>query len=142
MLEGLDWKGPADVDYMVDPRDNVAKILEINPRVTAGIKIAFVSGIDFADLYLKLAYKQDITMIREYRLGTYSRNFFMEVLWFLFSDFRMKRNTDPPFFKFCGKNMVDQVFSLDDPFTGLGFFLNMLRKYLNINTFKKKFIKR
>jgi predicted ATP-grasp superfamily ATP-dependent carboligase len=130
------------VDYILDPRDNVAKILEINPRVTAGIKIGFVAGIDYADLYLKYAFKQEIPEISEYKLDVYSRNFFLEMLWFLTSTSSMKRNTSPSFFKFFGKNVVDQVFSLDDPLTGLGFFLYMVKKYMNVKNFKKKFNKR
>ena len=139
LLEGLKCRGAADVDYILDPRDNIVKILEINPRVTAGIKIGFIAGIDYADLHIKLALGQEIPEIENYKLGVYCRNFFLEILWFLFSDSGMKKTTRPPFFKFIGKNTVDQVFSFDDPFTGLGFFLNMIRKYLNIKNLKSKF---
>ncbi|UCH15447.1 MAG: ATP-grasp domain-containing protein, partial [Bacteroidales bacterium] len=139
LLEGLKWKGAADVDYILDPRDNIVKILEINPRVTAGIKIGFIAGIDYADLHLKLALGQDIPRISNYTLGVYCRNFFLEILWFILSDRKMKRNTTPPFFKFFGKNVVDQIFSIDDPMAGFGFFLNMVRKYLNVKNFKSKF---
>lgn len=139
LLEGLHWRGAADVDYILDPRDNRAKILEINPRVTAGIKIGFAAGIDYADLHLKLALGEPVPEIESYTLGVYCRNFFLEMLWFLLSDREMKKNTTPPFFKIFRKNMVDQTFSLDDPLAGLGFFLNMIRKYLNIKNFKAKF---
>jgi D-aspartate ligase len=141
LLEGLKWKGAADVDYILDPRDGSAKILEINPRVTAGIKIGFAAGIDYADLHLKLALNQEVPRIEEYKLGVYCRNFFLETLWYLLSDRRMKKDTTPPFFTFFRRDMVDQIFSFHDPFTGLGFFLNMVRKYLNVKNFKSKFRK-
>jgi predicted ATP-grasp superfamily ATP-dependent carboligase len=141
LLEGLNWKGAADVDYILDPRDGSAKILEINPRVTAGIKIGFAAGIDYADLHLKLALNQEVPRIEGYKLGVYCRNFFLEMLWYLLSDKRMKKDTTPPFFTFFKRDMVDQIFSIDDPFTGLGFFLNMIRKYLNVKNFKSKFRK-
>jgi predicted ATP-grasp superfamily ATP-dependent carboligase len=139
LLEGLNWTGAADVDYILDPRDNRAKILEINPRVTAGIKIGFVAGIDYADLHLRLALGEEIPQINKYKLGVYCRNFFLELLWFLLSDRRMKKETTPPFFTVFRRNMVDQIFSIDDPFTGLGFFLSMVRRYTNIGRFKAKF---
>lgn len=142
LLEGLKWKGAADVDYIWDPRDNKVKILEINPRVTAGIKIGFVAGIDYADLHVKLALGEEIPNIDNYKLGVYCRNFYLEILWFLFSDWKMKRNTEPSFYKFFGKNVVDQLFSIDDPFAALGFFLNMIKKYTKFSNFKAKFIKR
>jgi predicted ATP-grasp superfamily ATP-dependent carboligase len=139
LLEGLRWKGAADVDYIFDPRDNTAKILEINPRVTAGIKIGFAAGIDYADLHLKLAFGEEIPRISSYKLGVYCRNFFLETLWYLLSDREMKKKTTPPFFTVFRKNMVDQVFSIGDPLAGFGFFLSMIRRYTNIRNFKAKF---
>jgi D-aspartate ligase len=139
LLEGLNWRGAADVDYILDPRDNIIKILEINPRVTAGIKIGFIAGIDFADLHLKLALGQNIPEIPDYKIGVYCRNFFLELLWLFYSNKEMKRNINPPFFKFPSKYVIDQVFSLDDPLTGFGFLLNMIRKYSNFSKIKSKF---
>ena len=141
LLEGLKWKGAADVDYILDPGDNSVKILEINPRVTAGIKIAFAAGIDFADLHLKLARGEKIAEISKYKSGVYCRNFFLEVLWYIYADRNMRKNTTPPFFKFFGRNIVDQLFSLDDPFAALGFFLHMVKKYMNLSRLKSKFHK-
>jgi D-aspartate ligase len=141
LLEGLKWKGAADVDFILDPRDQKAKILEINPRVTAGIKIGFIAGIDYADLTRRLAFGEEVPEIKNYRHGVYCRNFFLEVLWFLYADRKMRRNTSPRFFKPYGRYVVDQLFSWNDPFAALGFFLNMLRKYLNITNFKAKFHK-
>lgn len=138
LLEGLKWQGAADVDYILDPRDQKAKILEINPRVTAGIKIGFAAGIDYADLHVRLALGEHIPKIKEYKLGIYCRNFILETLWFLFSNNKIKRNTQPGFFKFPNRHMIDQVFSWDDPFTSLGFCLNIMNKYLSINKLKSK----
>jgi predicted ATP-grasp superfamily ATP-dependent carboligase len=138
LLEGLHWKGAADIDFILDPGDNRVKILEINPRVTAGIKIAFAAGIDFADLHLKLARGERIPEFSGYKTGVYCRNFFLEVLWYIYSDRKMKKNTSPPFFKFFGHDIVDQLFSRDDPFTALGFFLHMLKKYMNLSRLKSK----
>lgn len=139
LLEGLKWRGAADIDYILDPRDGTAKILEINPRVTAGIKIGFAAGIDYAELHLKLALGKEIPEITKYKLGVYCRNFFLDTLWFIFSDRKMKKNTTPSFYKFFGKNVYDQIFSFDDPLAGLGFFLHMLKKYLNLSNFRRKF---
>jgi len=141
LLEGLHWRGAADVDYILDPRDNVVKILEINPRVTAGIKIGFEAGIDYADLHIRLALGQEVPKIESYKTGVYCRNFFLEMLWFLYSDRKMKKTTAPSFYKFFGRNVYDQIFSLNDPLAGIGFFLNMVRKYLNISNFRAKFHK-
>jgi D-aspartate ligase len=139
LLEGLHWRGAADVDYILDPRDNNAKILEINPRVTAGIKIGFAAGIDYADLHVSLALGNEVPEISDYKLGIYCRNFFLEILWFVFSNRKMKRTTTPRFFRLYGGKVVDQIFSWHDPMAGIGFFLHMVKKYLNVNNLKAKF---
>jgi len=139
LLEGLRWKGAADVDFILDPRDQKAKILEINPRVTAGIKIGFTAGIDYADLHVRLALGKDVPEKNNYKLGIYCRNFFLESLWYIFSDRKMRRTTTPSFFKPYGKKVVDQIFSWHDPLAGVGFFMHMVKKYLNISNFKSKF---
>jgi predicted ATP-grasp superfamily ATP-dependent carboligase len=138
LLEGIGWTGPADVDLILDPRSQEVKILEVNPRVTAGIKIGFAAGIDYADLHLRLALDKPIPVIPSYQLGVYSRNIFMELLWYAFATKAMKKSTTPSFFKFFGKDVIDQTISLDDPLAGLGFFLNMTRKYLNLGYLKEK----
>jgi len=139
LLESLKWRGPADIDFIVDPRDNTPKILEINPRVTAGAKIVFVSGVDFANLFVNLAFGKEIPVINNYTTGIYCRNFFLEILWLMSTGVGFLKKTRPPFFKFFGRNMCDQLFSFDDPLTWLGFLLHMMNKYMRIDKLKAKF---
>lgn len=141
LLEGLNWKGAADIDLIFDPRDGMFKILEINPRVTAGIKIGFAAGIDFADLHLKLAMGEEIPSVEQYKTGIYCRNLFLDLLWYFYSGRQMRKETRPSFYRFFGKDVVYQLFSIDDPMPPMGFFLNMVRKYSKLSIFKAKFHK-
>ncbi len=138
LLEGLKWVGAADVDYILDPRDGIAKVLEINPRVTAGIKIAFAAGVDFSDLYLKTIQNIPYSANKDYKVGVYCRNLFLETMWWLYSSKEMKQRNQVPFFTLYGRNVVEQTFSIDDPLPMLGFLLNMLKKYTNLNHLKEK----
>lgn len=138
LLEGIGWTGAADVDYILDPRDNIPKVIEINPRVTAGIKIGFAAGIDYADLHLRLASGLPIPRIDSYTLGVYSRNILMDVLWYFQASRTMRKNTQPSFFKFFGPRVLEQTFSLRDPFTMLGFFLHMVLKFSGKNVWREK----
>lgn len=45
-LMGL--RGCVGIDLMIDPRDNKAKVIEINPRILACSKIGFVAGVNQA----------------------------------------------------------------------------------------------
>lgn len=138
LLEGLRWRGAADVDLILDPRDNVPKVLEINPRVTAGIRIGFAAGIDYADLHLRLALGKEVPVIDHYRLGVYSRNLCMDLLWYLFSNREMRRKTWPPFFRFFGRDVCEQLMTADDPMPFVGFVLGMIKKYAHPGVWRKK----
>jgi len=129
LLEGIGWIGPADVDLLLDPRDNTPKILEINPRVTAGIKIGFEAGINYADLHLKLALGEEIPFIKEYKLGVILRNLCLDMLWYKYSSGDARKNTNPPFWQFFGKNVKYQTLRIDDPLPFIGFILSNLIKY-------------
>ena len=55
LLKALHWKGIAMVEWKVDPRDGIPKIMEINPRFWGSLELAVRSGIDFPTLYAKAA---------------------------------------------------------------------------------------
>ena len=129
LLEGIRWIGSADVDLILDPRDNIAKILEINPRVTAGIKIGFEAGIDYADLQLRLALGKEIPIIKNYKLGIVLRNLCLDILWYIYSNGRARKKTQPSFWKFFGRNIKYQTMRIDDPFPILGFVGSNIIKY-------------
>lgn len=129
LLEGIKWVGSADVDLILDPRDNTPKILEINPRVTAGIKIGFEAGIDYADLQLRLALGKEIPIIKNYKLGIVLRNLCLDILWYIYSNGRARKKTQPSFWKFFGRNIKYQTMRIDDPFPILGFVIGNVIKY-------------
>lgn len=54
------WVGPLNVEWMLDPRDNEFKFIEINPRLWGYGYLATASGINFARDIAKLALKKEI----------------------------------------------------------------------------------
>lgn len=141
LLKSVNWIGAADIDFIFDPIDKQHKVLEINPRVTAGIKIAFEAGVDFANLYVDFAKSRLSTHKEKYKLDVYSRLLILDLLWYIYSGKGARKNTSPSFFNFFGKNVIEQTFSKDDPLPFFGFILAMFKKYLNISRFKDKFLK-
>ena len=105
VLHTIGWVGFADFDLIEDPRDGVVKIMEINPRVPACVKLSLVSGINFA------ANIADMTVgiqpkVYEYISGKCLRYFALDMLWLLYSPNRFK--TTPNWFKLFGKNVFLQ----------------------------------
>jgi len=70
LMRALHWKGVAMVEWKVDPRDGVAKLMEVNPRFWGSLELAVRSGVDFPVLYAQAAaaqptsYSQPIDAVR------------------------------------------------------------------------------
>lgn len=111
LLKVIGWRGYADVDLIQDPRDNIAKVMEINPRITGSVKICYAAGVNFSEQILQDYLNQEVTPYMEYAEGKYLRYLHTDVLWFFKSKNRF--NCKPSWFDF--RNSVDQIWSVDDP---------------------------
>jgi predicted ATP-grasp superfamily ATP-dependent carboligase len=136
LLETINWSGHADVDLIEDPRDGKAKVMEINPRITGSIKIAFEAGVDFAELLVRYAMEEELPVYNGYRVGVQMRYMPLDILWFLYSHNRWRAK--PNWFKFWGKDLCYQEGSLDDPLPTLAILLDGLMRFLNPKVRKGK----
>lgn len=139
LLDAMNWTSYADVDLIQDPRDGVAKVMEVNPRVTGSVKIAFVAGVDFSDLLVRFALGQPLPSYERYRLGVTMRYLPLDILWFLYSPDRFRAK--PSWFKFFGRDLCEQVFTLDDPAPFLGLALGGIGQLLSPKVRAAKLIK-
>lgn len=125
LLKLINWRGPADIDLIQDERDGKAKIMEINPRVSGSVKIAFVSGVDQARQMIELLYGKNVTKYEKYKIGQRLRCSQTDLLWFLKSKDRF--SSKPSWFSL--KKTKDQIFSLSDPLPWFAFSLSGVLKY-------------
>ena len=109
--------GTVGFDFVDDPRDNIPKLLEINPRVLACAKICFEAGIDQAQQLLEHVLGQPVTCMTATNKTISIRMSQIDLLWFLKSKDRFRAK--PSFFS-C-KNTKDQTFSWDDPLPWFAF---------------------
>ncbi len=131
LLRGIGWRGYGDVDLIQDPRDGIAKVIEINPRITGCIKICFDAGVDFARQVVEDALDLPVTVYPHYEIGRFLRYMHTDILWFLLSPDRWR--TRPSWFDF--RRTTDQIFSLRDPLPGLTYSLQAFGKLIG---WKKK----
>lgn len=80
LLKNINWIGPAEVEYMVDPRDGVPKLMEINPRLSATIRLSCYVGVDFPYLIVKNALGGKTEAIKNTKFDYYCQ-------WFVPGDF-------------------------------------------------------
>lgn len=111
LLKSINWRGYADIDLIQDPRDNIAKIIEINPRITGSVKICFKAGVNFAQQIIEDYLGMEVTPMMDYKKDIYLRYFQKDILWLIKSHDRFK--SKPSWFNF--KNNVDQIWDWKDP---------------------------
>lgn len=111
LLKAIKWRGYADIDLIQDPRDGVAKIMEINPRITGSVKICYACGVNFSRQIVQDYLGMKVTPYLFYQEGKYLRYLHTDILWFIKSSNRLK--CKPSWFDF--RNSVDQIWSIKDP---------------------------
>lgn len=125
LLQQIQWRGPADIDLIDDPRDGKAKIMEINPRVSGSVKIVFESGADQAKQILEMALGQEVTPQLTYEVGRRLRCTQTDLLWFIKSPNRFK--AEPSWFSI--RKTKDHTFYWSDPLPWFAFSLSGLFKF-------------
>jgi predicted ATP-grasp superfamily ATP-dependent carboligase len=73
LLERLRWHGVAMVEFKLDRRDGVPKLMEINGRFWNSLPLAVAAGVDFPHLLHRLAVDGDCPEQFEYRPGVRCR---------------------------------------------------------------------
>ena len=132
LFENLDWTGFGHIGYIMDPRDNVPKVMEINGRIPASIKICDWLGYEPVKNMLDFAYGKELVRIdkdvKEYMALRY---FHTDLLWFIKNPQRFK--TKPNWFYFFKQK--DYIFSWSDP---IPFFSYAIEHAINYKKDMKK----
>lgn len=119
LLKSLNWKGVAMVEFKVDPRDGIPKLMEVNPRFWGSLHLAVVSGVDFPYFILKMARGERFEPVLHYTVGKRCR-------WLLFGDIlHFIKNPNrfhlrPSFFHFFEPDTSYDIISKEDPLPVLG----------------------
>lgn len=133
LLQAIGWSGFCAVSYINDPRDNTPKILEINGRIPAGVRLCPLCGIQIIRQMLEKAFRQPMTEYKtDIKNGICLRYLHTDFLWLLRAKNRFQ--TKPSWFNFIRNH--DYIFSINDP---LPFFAYAFR---GVARYKKEMKKR
>lgn len=127
IIKLFNLKGCVGIDYMIDTRDGMAKVIEINPRSIACVKIGFESGVNIALQVLQKELDRDVTEYKTIMKEMRIRMTQVDILWFLKSKNRFK--CKPSWFDF--RHTKDQMFSISDPLPWFTFLIQGLKTYQN-----------
>ena len=132
LLKALEWKGFANVAFMIDKNTGEPRLLEINGRIPASIKMAYMCGYNISRQMLEMIYDQDVIQYPENtNFDLYIRHLDTDIAWFLKSKDRFR--TKPSWFSW--KNTKEILFSWDDP---KPFFANFLQKTVSYKSIMQK----
>src|SRR5208283_1523062 len=83
LLEALSWHGIAEVEFRLDSRDNIPKLMEINPRFWGSLCVAVKAGVDFPYLLYKIAMDGDTRGTFNYKAGVKGRYMEQDLLYII-----------------------------------------------------------
>lgn len=75
LLQSINYYGVAEIEFVIDQRDNTPKLMEINPRLWGSVQGAINAGVDFPFLLYALFRDGDIDQNLNYKKGVRTRNF-------------------------------------------------------------------
>lgn len=125
-LQKAGWSGIAEAEFMVDPRDGLPKLLEVNPRFWGSLQLSIQSGVDFPYLLYEWGCGRHVEPVQHYRVGQYCRQLLpYDLMHFVANPERFRMQ--PSFFNFFDPNCGHNLFAPNDLGPMLGFFLSCSR---------------
>jgi predicted ATP-grasp superfamily ATP-dependent carboligase len=124
-LDKLNWFGMADFDVLQRKDTLEYKIIEINPRVPASLRAAYISGVNFPETIVQDTLGEEISP-NEYTPGKTLRFLGIDLLWFLKNPKRF--HASPSWFRFIGKDIYYQDIFWKDRSTWYSWFIIGLKK--------------
>lgn len=132
LLQDLGWQGFANVAIMIDKETGEPRLLEINGRIPASVKVAYMLGYNVSKQLLEMIYDEEVTQYPENtKFGKYLRHFDTDLAWLLNSSNRF--STKPSWFSW--KNTQEVIFSKDDM---KPFFVTLFKKIFSYESRMKK----
>ena len=135
LVEALDWNGYANIDLVWDDREKKAKILELNGRTGASVKLDFLAGVDIARLILENELGYEVSDMMEYEDGKQISCFLVDCLWF--KDAKNRFKSRPSWF--ARWKIKDVVFSWDDLKPTSGFLVTSLHSFRDSMKKRKRY---
>lgn len=122
LLKAMRWRSYCEMEWIIDPRDGITKLMEINGRASASIKIMHLAGISVAEQMMQLACGEPVSEQLDYTPDVYLRRFSTDFLWMI-KTFHQQGGT-------VIRQHLDKVhetsFSVCDPMPALGSAIKLI----------------
>ena len=123
LVKIMNLRGTVGVDIMIDSRDNIGKVIEINVRASHGIAIGFRSGFNLCQQILEDVDGRPVTLFDTVNTDFCMRISQTDFFWFLTSKDRFRKSPR----RMGYKRVYDQMFFWDDPMPWFAFLIGGLK---------------
>ncbi|MBD5420933.1 MAG: ATP-grasp domain-containing protein [Bacteroides sp.] len=134
LVKLMNLRGLVGIDVMVDSRDNIGKIIEINVRPPHAVAIGFASGFNIARQIMQDVLKQPVDIYNKVKTDFCMRIGQTDMLWFLTSKDRFRKSPR----RMGYKKVKEQMFFWDDPLPWFAFLISGLLGMKKIMREKKQ----
>lgn len=134
LVKVMNLRGMAGIDVIVDSRDNIGKVIEINVRPSHAIAIGFASGFNLTKQIIQDVLDQPVDLYTKVKKDFCMRIGQTDMMWFLSSPDRFKKSPR----KMGYKKVKEQMFFWDDPMPWFTFLLSGLIGFKKTMKEKKK----
>lgn len=126
LFRKLDWSGFGHVGFIMDPRDGRAKVMEINGRIPAGVKICNCMGIPTVKILLDWVFGKELSPYNYELKENYGlRHSQADFMWLIHAKNRF--SAKPNWFNFLKAS--DYVFSWRDPIPYFSYSIEHMLTY-------------
>jgi predicted ATP-grasp superfamily ATP-dependent carboligase len=138
LLSFLGWHGVAMVEFKVDPRDGVARLMEINAKFWGSIALPILCGVNFPLLLCRMAQGAAVQAPASYPVGVRSRWLIPgDLMHFAANPERFR--LQPSFFDFRGA--TDDLIDGDDPGPLIGMAVSLLSRARKASFWREKVLR-
>jgi len=135
LLKEMDWQGVAMVEFKIDKKNSIVKLVEVNGRFWGSLPLAISAGVDFPYLLYKLIVQgENVPIQNNYKVGLVQRWLLPgDILW-LFSILRNDQKKGLNAIRdFLSTPLVpDDIISPYDPLPTIGTLIDMLRNLIEV----------
>lgn len=123
-LDTIGYIGFADFDVLQNEKGEY-RIIEINPRVPASLRGAYISGVNFPAIIVADALGRDLP-VYAYNAGKTLRYLGLDLMWFVSSPLRFRAK--PSWFRFFGRDVYYQEGGIADLRAMIGSLISNFNK--------------
>ena len=120
LIGSLNYTGVCEIEFMYDCRDNIYKLIEINPRTWLWVGLAKACGVDYAKIMYKYLMQIPQEYPQKYKLGVKWVNWLTDIVYGFKAIIKKHISIKEYFLSLRGKR-INAIWSWNDMLPGIIF---------------------